>query len=35
MIINLQRVFTPEGMGEEECALCRRDFRVASVTALL
>lgn len=33
MIIDLQRAFTPEEMGEEKCGLCRRDFRVESVRA--
>lgn len=34
MLIDLQRAFTPQEMGEWECGLCRRDFRVGSVIAM-
>ncbi len=33
MIIDLQRAFSPESMGEHECGLCRRDFAAESVIA--
>lgn len=34
MLIDFQRAFTPEEMGDWECGLCRRDFRVESVIAM-
>lgn len=31
MIVDIQRAFTPDEMRDQECGLCRRDFRVESV----